>query len=67
MTKMDGITATRLIKEEHPQIAVIGLSVDEQHDQRYAMQKVEALEVIVKENELTELHDAIQRAVAFTR
>ena len=28
MSKMDGITATRLIKTQHPQIAVLGLSVD---------------------------------------
>jgi len=51
MPKMDGITATRLIKTQHPEIAVVGLSVNA--EDRYfldAMQKI--------------LYAVIQRAVA---
>jgi DNA-binding NarL/FixJ family response regulator len=63
MTRMDGVTATRLIKEHYPQIAVIGLSVEHQDYQLYAMKKVGASEVLAKENAVSELPDAILRAV----
>jgi DNA-binding NarL/FixJ family response regulator len=63
MTKMDGITATSLIKERYPQVAVIGLSVEHENYQLYAMKKAGASEVLAKENAVSELSDAIQRAV----
>ena len=64
MSKMDGITATRLIKTQHPQIAVLGLSVDLKDYQIYAMQKAGAFEVLKKDNAVADLYGAIQRAVA---
>ena len=64
MPKMDGITATRLIKTQHPQIVVIGLSVDLKDYQTYAMQKAGAAEVLGKDQAVNELYGAIQRAVA---
>ncbi len=67
MGKMDGITATRLIKARHPDILVIGLSVYPKDDQVYAMQKAGAYAVVSKEKALYELSGAIQRAVASTQ
>jgi len=42
---------------------VIGLSVEHQDYQLYAMKKVGASEVLAKENAVSELPDAILRAV----
>ena len=64
MSKMDGITATRLIKAQHPEVVVIGLSVELKDYQVYAMQKAGASEVLSKENAVYELYGAIQRVVA---
>jgi len=62
MGRMDGITATRLIKAQHPQVAVIGLTIEQKDFQLYAMHKAGAVEVIAKQN-MTEVPGAIQRAV----
>jgi CheY-like chemotaxis protein len=64
MARMDGITATRLIKAQYPQVAVIGLTIEQKDFQLYAMHKAGALEVIGKENVMAELPGAIRRAVA---
>jgi len=64
MDKMDGITATRLIKAQYPDIVVIGLSVLAKDYQLYAMTKSGASEVLSKDNAAHELYPAIQRAVA---
>lgn len=61
---MDGITATRLIKAEYPQVAVVGLSVETQDYLVYSMQRVGASEVVHKENAAGTLYGAIQKAVA---
>lgn len=60
LPKMDGITATRLIKAEYPQIAVVGLSVETQDYVVYSMQRVGASEVVRKENAAGTLYGAIQ-------
>ena len=62
MTRMDGITATRLIKERYPRVAVIGLTIEQKDFQLYAMHKAGATEVIGKEN-MAEVPEAIWRAV----
>ena len=64
MSKMYGITATRLIKTQHPQIAVIGLSVHREAHQIDAMQKAGAFEILAKDDAVTDLYSAIQRAIA---
>ena len=46
LKRMDGVTATRLIKEQYPQIAVIGLSVEHKDYELHAMKKVGAIEVL---------------------
>jgi DNA-binding NarL/FixJ family response regulator len=67
MSKMDGIEATRLIKMQHPEIVVIGLSVDLKEYQLHAMRKAGAFDLIRKDNVVAELYGAIQRAVAATQ
>jgi DNA-binding NarL/FixJ family response regulator len=64
MSKMDGITATRLIKAQHPQIVVVGLSVHLKDQQVDAMQHAGAFEVLSKDNAVNELYSAVQRAIA---
>jgi len=64
MSKMDGITATRLIKTQHPQIVVLGLTVDTKDYQVYAMRKAGAFDVLKKDSSVNDLYGAIQRAVA---
>lgn len=64
MPKMDGIAATRLIKTQYPQIAVVGLTRDLKDYTLYSMKKAGASEVVDKKNAVVELYDAIQRAVA---
>jgi DNA-binding NarL/FixJ family response regulator len=64
MSKMDGITATRLIKVQHPQIAVIGLSVHREGHQIEAMRQAGAFDVLPKDSAVTVLYSAIQRAIA---
>ena len=63
MPKMDGIAATRLIKTQYPQIAVIGLTRDLKDYTLYSMKKAGASEVVDKQNAVVELYYAIQRAL----
>jgi len=64
MSKMDGITATRLIKQQHAQMIVLGLSVDPKDYEIYAMQKAGAFDILKKDQAIHLLYAAIQRAVA---
>ena len=63
MPKMDGIAATRLVKTEYPQIAVIGLTRDLKDYTVYSMKKAGPFEIIDKKSAVVELYNAIQRAV----
>jgi DNA-binding NarL/FixJ family response regulator len=67
MPKMDGIAATRIIKKQSPQIAVIGLSVDPKDYQIYAMEKAGAFKVLNKDRAVLELYATLQEAVAAVR
>jgi DNA-binding NarL/FixJ family response regulator len=64
MPKMDGITATRLIKTQHPEMVVLGITAEPEEYQIYAMQKAGASEVLKKDEAVNDLYAAIQRAVA---
>jgi DNA-binding NarL/FixJ family response regulator len=64
MPKMDGITATRVIKAQHPEIVIIGFSVDAKNYQLHAMQKAGAWRIMRKGTSVAELHGALQEAVA---
>ena len=63
MPKMDGIAATRLIKTQYPQIAVVGLTRELKDYTAYSMKKAGAFEVVDKKNAVVELYNAIERAV----
>lgn len=64
MPKMDGITTTRLIKAQNPEIVVVGISSGLKDYQVHAMQKAGAFEVLNKDLAVTDLYSAIQRGVA---
>ena len=64
MPSLDGIGATRLIKAQYPQIAVLGLSVNAPTYHVDAMLKAGAFDVLTKEKAVDELYSAIQRATA---
>lgn len=64
MPNLDGIGATRLIKIQYPQIAVVGLSVNAPSFHVDAMLKAGAFEVLTKDKAVDELYSAIQRAIA---
>jgi two-component system, NarL family, response regulator LiaR len=49
MPRMDGIAATRLIKRQYPQIAIIGLTRELKDYMSYSMKKAGAFEIIEKE------------------
>jgi DNA-binding NarL/FixJ family response regulator len=63
---LDGIAATRVIKANHPQIAVIGLSVGVEEYSVYAMIKAGASEVVDKEHIFEHLPRAIRKAAALS-
>jgi DNA-binding NarL/FixJ family response regulator len=65
MPRMDGITATRLIKVQYPETAVIGLSLENREYQLFAMKNAGAFDVLPKkEMSVAEFFGAIQNAVA---
>ena len=60
MPKMDGVAATRLVKSQHSQVTVLGLSVTGQGYQVEAMLKAGAAKVLTKEKAVDELYDSIK-------
>ncbi|HTL61077.1 MAG TPA: response regulator transcription factor [Nitrospira sp.] len=64
MPTLDGIGATRLIKTQYPEMAVVGLSVNAPSYSVEAMLKAGAFEVLTKDKAVDQLYSAIQRATA---
>ena len=64
MQKMDGITATRLIANQYPEVAILGLSCDTREYFFNSMKRAGAFDVLTKEQSEEEIYHAIQRAVA---
>lgn len=64
MPKMDGVAATRLLKSQHAQVTVLGLSVTGQGYQVEAMLKAGAVKVLTKEKAVDELYDSIKQVTA---
>ena len=64
LSKMDGITATRLIKAQYPEMMIIGISAEVRDYQTHAMKRAGAVDVLNKDNAVHELYAAIQQAVA---
>ena len=63
MPLMNGIEATAIIKMRHPEIAVIGLSVNTSYATHDAMQTAGASVLLTKEAAVDQLYGAIQQAV----
>lgn len=61
---IDGIAATRLIKDRHPDVAILGLSVDTRDYIVAAMEQAGAFEVLNKELSGQDVYQAIQWAAA---
>jgi CheY-like chemotaxis protein len=59
MPKLNGIEATAKIKREHPDVAVIGLSVNAETANQEAMKKAGASLLLPKEGVVEELYNAI--------
>jgi DNA-binding NarL/FixJ family response regulator len=64
MPGIDGIAATRLVKTNYPDIAVVGLTITPHSHHVEAMLKAGASEVVTKEHAVHELYSAIHRAIA---
>jgi CheY-like chemotaxis protein/two-component sensor histidine kinase len=63
MPKMNGVDATAHIKTRHPEIVVIGLSVQAGHEPHLAMLKAGATRLLTKEAAVDQLHHAILHAL----
>jgi PAS domain S-box-containing protein len=63
MPKMSGVEATARIKTRHPEIVVIGLSVQAGHESHLAMLKAGATRLLTKEAAVDQLHHAILQAL----
>lgn len=64
MPKMNGIDATAIIKSRHPDIIVLGLSVNAGEDNQAAMIQAGAAALLTKEAAVDQLYDMIHDAVA---
>ena len=63
MPKMDGVAATRLIKSEFPDVAVVGITITAEGYQQSAMRRAGAYEVLSKtKTGLQHLYATIQNA-----
>jgi DNA-binding NarL/FixJ family response regulator len=63
MPKMDGVAATRLIKSEFPDVAVVGITITAEGYQQSAMRRAGAFEVLSKTKAgLQHLYATIQNA-----
>ncbi|MDN5941792.1 MAG: response regulator, partial [Nitrospira sp.] len=63
MPKMNGIDATAHIKARHPEVIVIGLSVNARGENERAMQQAGAAVLLTKEAAMDELYRAMQEAL----
>ena len=64
MPKMSGVDATARIKTRHPEIVVLGLSVQAGHEPHLAMLKAGATRLLTKEAAVDQLHHAILHALS---
>jgi DNA-binding NarL/FixJ family response regulator len=63
MPYMDGVQATRLIKQEHPSITIIGLSVNETASVRQALLQAGATSYLNKDSVADDIYDTICQAL----
>ena len=62
MPKMDGITATRQLKRQYPDMVVVGLSFNAEGHHLTAMREAGALDVVTKENAIEKLYEVLRKA-----
>jgi CheY-like chemotaxis protein len=67
MPVMNGIEATAAIKDRHPDIPVIGLSVQAGGVNEAAMKQAGAVTLLTKEAAVDDLYRTIQEALALDR
>jgi DNA-binding NarL/FixJ family response regulator len=63
MPEMDGLTATRAIKEEMPAISVLMVSAYESEDYRREAASAGAAGYIIKDTNIDQLHEAVRKAL----
>jgi DNA-binding NarL/FixJ family response regulator len=61
MPHMDGVQATRLIKQEFPAVIIIGLSVNDAGSVRHAMLEAGAIAYVNKDQAGEDIYDTIGR------
>lgn len=61
---LDGIEATRALKEACPSVAVVALTASANRDEMEALKEAGAVACLTKDQELEEIVDAIHRAAA---
>jgi DNA-binding NarL/FixJ family response regulator len=64
MPVMNGIEATALIKQEYPDTIIVGLSVNASQENREAIIRAGAVDLITKEAAVEQLHDSIVMALS---
>jgi response regulator NasT len=67
MPKMDGIEAARRLRQSHPQVVIIGLSVDNNRHIEQAMREAGAAAFHTKGAAVEELYLSIQAALGKRR
>src|SRR5512140_3496876 len=67
MPKMDGIEATKQIKEQHPEVKVLILSVHENEEYAYQVLRAGASGYVLKNSGEKEIFDAIRSALSGER
>jgi DNA-binding NarL/FixJ family response regulator len=67
MPHMDGVQATRLIKQNHPGISIVGLSVDDSEYMKQALLTAGVVSYINKKDTADGLYHAIVEAVRLSR
>jgi len=63
MPRMNGIEATRRIKQRYADVSVIGLSVNTEHEIQKDMQEAGAYVLLNKETAVEQLYSSIQKLV----
>jgi DNA-binding NarL/FixJ family response regulator len=64
LSRMDGVTATRLIKAHYPHVVIIGITAEAQEYHRHAMRRAGAFDVLMKDNAVQQLYAVIQQGIA---
>jgi DNA-binding NarL/FixJ family response regulator len=64
LSRMDGVTATRLIKAQYPHVVIIGITAEAQEFHRHAMKRAGAFDVLMKDDAVQQLYAVIQQGVA---